>query len=151
MSNEEHEPNWMRDKRLKDEEARMVRVEEDLSAIKRSSEATHELLIEERKARRAAEEALLKHEGDDTTKFASIDSRLQGTQTQLSTTTATLERIEKKLDGVTVDTNNRLKALEDGETGRTAVQRFLGSAWTHMAAGGSIVAALAGLYKLAGG
>lgn len=144
----EHEPDWMRDARLKGEEARMVRVEADVGAIKVSAEATHELLLEERKARRAAESALANHEADDTSKFASIDSRLQGTQTQLSTTTATLDRIEKKIDNVAADHESRMKALEDDATGRTAVARWLRSAWVQLGIGASIGASLVGLYTV---
>lgn len=141
------EPAWQRDKRLKDEEARMVRVEEDIAAIRRQTDSMLELFQEERKLRRQAEEALLKHEQDDSSKFASIDSRLQGIQTQLSAISTTNARIEQKVDQV----EPRLKALEDDSTGRTAVQRFLSSTWTHMAAGGGIVAALAALYSLLAG
>ena len=148
MTNQdEHEPNWMRDKRLRDEEARMVRVEEDLRSIKASAEATHELLLEERKSRRAAEAALLNHENDDASKFASIDSRLQGIQNQLSQISTSNERIERKVDLG----EGRIKKLEDGEAGRTAVQRFLSSTWTHMAAGGGVAALAVALYSLLAG
>ena len=140
----EHEPDWMRDKRLKDEEARMVQLENNVGAIRTQVDAIKELFDEERKLRRAAEAALLAHEEDDSSKFSSIDSRLQGAQTQLSTVVATLERIEKKVDSH----EPRLKDLEDTETGRSATGRFIRNSWTQVGIGAGIGGTLVGLYSL---
>ncbi len=141
---EQHEPEWMRDKRLRDEEARMVLLESNVAATKAQTEAIHEMFVEERKFRRAAEDALLKHENDDASKFNSIDSRLQGTQTQLATINETLTRIEHKVDGH----EPRLKSLEDETAGRTAVTRWLRSAWVQLGIGASIGGTLVGAYTL---
>lgn len=140
------EPGWMRDKRLRDEEARMVRVEDDIKATRTSSEATHELLLEERKARRAAEEALAKHEQDDAAKFSSIDSRLQGTQTQLSTIIQTLERLEHTVSTGAADHEGRIKVLEDDSLGRNAIEKFLRNAWVQVGIGAGIGSSLMGIY-----
>ena len=138
----EHEPEWMRDKRLRDEEARMVQLEGNVAATKTSVEAIREMFEEERRMRRRVEEAVLSHETDDASKFSSIDSRLQGTQTQLSTIAETLKRIESKVDGQ----EPRIKSLEENELGRTAVQRFLKNAWAQVGIGASIGGALAAIY-----
>lgn len=143
----EHEPDWMRDKRLKDEEARMVNLESNVKATRDQTEAIHEMFVEERKLRRAAEEALLKHESDDATKFSSIDSRLQGTQTQLSTITDTVKRIESLVTAI----EPRIKTLEDDSTGRSAVTRWLKSTWVQLGIGASVGATLMGLYTLLAG
>jgi RimJ/RimL family protein N-acetyltransferase len=126
-----------RDRRVRGEEARMVQLEERVKAI-------HELMIDERRNRIVYEETLNKHQQQDEQKFSSIDSRMQGFQTQISTITDTLNRIEKSLvgdDGL----SNRVKTLEDEGVGRSAVQRFLDSTWTRFLGGASFGLALAGL------
>ncbi len=140
----EHEPEWMRDKRLRDEEARMVLIEANVSAIRQQTDAIRELFEEERRQRRRAEERLEEHEQSDSTKFSSIDSRLQGTQTQLSTINETLVRIERKVDSV----DPRIKALEDDAVGRSAVGRWLRNAWVQIGIGASIGGSLVGFYTL---
>lgn len=140
----EHEPEWMRDARLKGEEARMVQLEANVKATKDQTDAIHEMFVEERKARRAAEAALERHELSDTEKFASIDNRLRGAQDQLGLITDTLKRIEQKVDGH----EPRLKTLEDDATGRTAVARWLRSAWVQLGIGASIGGTLVGVYAL---
>lgn len=138
----EHEPDWMRDKRLRDEEARMVRVEEDIRAIKEQTGAIKELFDEERRVRRRAEERLEAHETSDNQKFSSIDSRLMGTQTQLTSIAETLNRIEGKVEG----NEHRLGALEDVNKGQNAVQRFVQSAWVQFTAGVGLAGTLIGIY-----
>jgi predicted nuclease with TOPRIM domain len=140
----EHEPEWMRDKRLRDEEARMVQLESNVASIERTTTAIRELFEEERRARRAAEAALLNHEQEDATKFSSIDSRLQGIQTQLSSISDTQKRIEDKVAAG----DGRIQALEDDKIGRTAVARWLRSAWVQMGIGASIGGTLVGVYAL---
>ncbi len=136
----EHEPEWMRDKRLRDEEARMVLIESNVTAIRQQTDAIRQLFEEERKQRRRAEERLEEHEQSDNTRFASIDSRLQGTQTQLSTIIEKLTAIEKY--------EPRIKALEDDAVGRTAVGRWLRNAWVQIGIGVSIGGTLVGLYTV---
>ena len=131
------EASWQRDKRLRDEEARLVRFEEHLGAVDDRTKATHELLLEERGSRRRAEEEFAKHMAEDDRRFSSIDSRLQGIQAQLSTISDTLNR-----------TDSRLKTIEAGESDRSAVQKFLSSTWTHIVGGGGVVAAGVALVKL---
>ncbi len=143
----EHEPEWMRDKRLRDEEARMVLLESNVKAIRDQTDAIRELFEEERKQRRAAEEALERHERSDHEKFASIDSRLQSTQTQLTTMTETLGRIERKVDSH----EPRLSGLEDESKGRTAVTKWLRLAWVQLGIGAGIGGSLVTLYVLIGG
>lgn len=133
----DEEATWQRDKRLKDEEARLVRFEEHLSTVDDRTKATHELLVEERGSRRRAEEEFAKHMVEDDRRFTSIDSRLQGTQAQLSTISDTLLRID-----------TRLKTIETGDANRTAVQKFLSNTWTHIVGGGGVVAAGVALVKL---
>ena len=144
----EHEPEWLRDKRLKDEEARMVQIESNVVSIKTTMEAIRESFEEERKMRRRAEERLESHEQSDNTRFSSIDSRLQGIQTQLSTMNDTQSRIEKKVDTGAADHDLRIKKLEDDAVGRTAVARWLRSAWVQLGIGASIGATLVGAYAL---
>ena len=122
----------------------MVQLESNVAAIKAQTDSIREMFDEERKLRRRAEEALLVHEADDATKFSSIDSRLQGAQTQLSTINATLERIERKVDSV----EPRIKSLEEDRTGRTAVARWLRSAWVQLGIGVSIGGTLVGAITL---
>ena len=141
---EQHEPEWMRDKRLRDEEARMVQLESNVASIERTTTAIRELFEEERRARRAAEAALLNHENEDATKFNSIDSRLSGIQAQLSTISDTQKRIEFNVAAG----DNRIKTLEDESKGRTAVARWLRSAWVQMGIGASIGSTLVGAYAL---
>lgn len=136
------EPAWQREARLKGDEARMVRLEERIAAV-------HELLLDERKARQNYEATLEKHQQQDETRFASIDSRMQGFQTQISTVAETLARIEKKLDGEG-GLINRVKELEEDGLARTAVQRFLDSAWAHLLAGATVGISLAGLLHVLG-
>ena len=144
----EHEPEWMRDQRLRGEEARMVLIESNVAATKASAEATHELLLEERKARRAAEDSLNRHEADDISRFSSIDSRLQGMQTQFSTVIDTLARLERTVTTGAADHENRIKTLEEDRAGRTAVARWLRSAWVQLGIGASIGGTLVGVYTL---
>ncbi len=134
---QEHEPEWMRDKRLRDEESRMVLLETNVAATRVQADAIHEMFVEERKLRRAAEEALLKHETDDASKFASIDNRLQGIQNQLTSISSTTDRTE-----------NRLKVLEDANLGRTAITRWLQSAWVQLGIGAGVGSTLVALYAL---
>ena len=117
----------------------MVRVEEQLKSIEERQKATHELLVEERAARKLTEEGMQHHMAEDDRRFASIDSRLQGTQAQLSTMADTLKRIEAKVDGKIESLEKRLGVMEDGEKARSAVRRFLDSTWTHVLGGGGIV------------
>lgn len=136
----EHEPDWMRDKRLKDEEARMVLIETNVAAIRQQTDAIRELFEEERRQRRRAEDRLEEHEQSDATKFASIDSRLQGTQTQLSTIIEKLSAIERY--------ESRIKALEDDAVGRTAVGHWLRNAWVQLGIGASVGGTLVGFYAV---
>jgi chromosome segregation ATPase len=144
----EHEPEWMRDKRLKDEEARMVQIESHVGSIKTTMEAIRESFEEERKLRRRAEERLEEHEHSDNTRFSSIDSRLQGIQTQLSTINDTQSRIEKKVDTGAADHEARIKILESDAIGHTAVTRWLRLAWVQLGIGVSIGGTLVGAYAL---
>lgn len=147
----EHEPEWMRDKRLRDEEARMVQLEANVQTIKTQGESVLALFQEERKSRRAAEEALQRHEADDSSKFASIDTRLMGTQTQLSTIISTLERLERTVTTGDADHEKRIKALEDDLTGRSAIMRFMRSTWAQFGIGGAIGGTLVALYTVVAG
>lgn len=79
-----------RDRRIRSEEARMVRVEERLDSV-------HELLLDERSKRSADRITLADHTHDDELRFASIDSRLQGQQTQLTQIAESVLRIERSL------------------------------------------------------
>jgi hypothetical protein len=120
----------------------MVQLEERVKAI-------HELMIDERRARQVYEATLDKHQQADDARFASIDSRMQGFQTQISAATDTLNRIEKSLVGEN-GIANRLAAVEGEWTARTAVQRFLSSAWTHTLAGAGVGIAFAELLHALG-
>ncbi len=131
-----------RDRRIRGEEARMVQLEERVKAI-------HELMIDERRARIVYEDSLNKHQQLDDSRFASIDSRMQGFQTQISGVTDTLNRIEKSLVGEN-GIISRLKIVEEEGLGRTAVQRFLNSAWAHLLAGAAVGIAAAGLLHTLG-
>ncbi len=126
-----------RDRRVRGEEARMVRMEERLDAV-------HELLVDLRRERARDRDELNKHLELDDKRFSSIDSRLQGFQTQITTMTDSLNRIEKGLTG-TEGLTNRVQVLEDGERDRSAVQRFLASTWTHVIAGAGLSCALIGV------
>jgi hypothetical protein len=134
------EPVWQREARLKGDEARMVRVEQRLDAV-------HELLMDQRLRRGEDRESLNEHLKLDDQRFASIDSRLQGFQTQLSSASETLGRIEKTLTG-DEGVLPRIAFLETGETRRTAVSRFLGSAWFHISLGATTVLAVVALYTV---
>lgn len=79
-----------RDRRIRDEEARMVRVEERLDAV-------HQLLLDERNRRGADRAVVDEHIHQDELRFASIDSRLQGQQTQLTQISESVLRIERSL------------------------------------------------------
>ncbi len=142
----EHEPEWMRDARLKGEEARMVQLEKNVERIATNMDAIREANDEERRLRRKAEEALLKHEADDSSKFASIDSRLQGFQNQMSSVSDTLVRIEGAVKTKSDDHEQRLGALEDSAAGASAVARFIRSAWVQFVAGAGLMAALVSVY-----
>ncbi len=144
----EHEPEWMRDKRLRDEEARMVLIESNVVSIKTTMEAIRESFEEERKMRRRAEERLAEHEQSDDNRFSSIDSRLQGIQSQLSTMNETQTRIEKKVDTGAAAHDVRIKALEDDAVGHTAVARWMRLAWVQLGIGVSIGGTLVGAYAL---
>ncbi len=147
MPDEEHEPNWQRDARLKAEESRMVKLESNVLAIRGQTTAIRELFDEERKQRRAAEEALERHERADSEKFASIDSRLQGAQAQLAGINDILKRIESKVDGH----EPRISGLEDDRKGRTAVAMWLRSAWVQLGIGGGVGGTLVALYTVLAG
>lgn len=142
------EPIWMRETRLRGEEARMVQLESNVAAIRQQADAIRELFEEERRQRRKAEERLEEHEQSDNTKFASIDSRLQGTQTQLTTIITTLERLERTVKTGDAEHETRLKALEADASGRTAVARWLRSAWVLIGIGASIGGSLVGAYTV---
>ena len=79
-----------RDRRIRGEEARMVRVEEHLDAV-------HELLLDERAKRGLDRVTLAEHTHEDELRFVSIDSRLQGQQTQLTQIAESVLRIERSL------------------------------------------------------
>ncbi len=126
----------------------MVQMESSVFRMATAMEALKESFDEERKQRRKQEEALLKHEGDDSTKFASIDNRLMGTQTQLTTINDILTRIERSVTSGHADHESRLQTLEDDATGRTAVGRWLRSAWVQIGIGASIGGTLVGAYTV---
>ncbi len=138
----EHEPEWMRDKRLRDEEARMVQLENNVIATKNQVDAIRELFEDERKSRRRAEERLEEHEQSDNTKFASIDTRLMGMQVQL----ASINDTGKSTESIVKAFEPRLKALEDANLGHTAVQRFLANAWAQMALGAGLMGSIVAIY-----
>ncbi len=142
----DHEPEWERDRRLKMEEARLILLEKNLERIATNLDAIKEANDEERRLRRKAEEALLKHEADDSSKFASIDSRLQGFQNQMSSVADTLVRIEGAVKTKGDDHESRLQLLEVAATGSSAVARFIRSAWVQFVAGAGLMAALVSVY-----
>ena len=144
----EHEPEWMRDKRLRDDEARLVLIESNSTATRQQVDAIKELLQEERRARRVAEEALLNHEREDSIKFSSIDSRLQGMQNQFSAVLDSLARLERTVTSGTADHETRIQTLEEDKLGRTAVARWLRSAWVQLGIGVSIGGTLVGAIAL---
>lgn len=88
----EPETSAERDRRIRGEEARLVRFEERLAAV-------HELLLDERAKRGDDRRALIDHQQQDEQRFTSIDSRLQGQQTQLTQMAESLIRIERSLTG----------------------------------------------------
>lgn len=117
-----------RDRRIKGEEARLVRFEERLAAV-------HELLLDERGKREEGRKALVQHEHEDETRFASIDSRLQGQQTQLTQIAESTIRIERSLThegGIEA----RLRRVE-------AVQGNFVAGWKALAAAAGMGAAIA--------
>ncbi len=88
----ENETAAERDRRVRGEEARTVRIEERLQAV-------HELMLDERAKRARAEDRLNDHQQHDELRFTSIDSRLQGQQTQLTQMAESLIRIERGVTG----------------------------------------------------
>ena len=117
-----------RDMRIRGEEARMVRVEERLDAV-------HALLLEEKGKRGEDRRSLTEHTQLDETRFASIDSRLQGQQTQLSQIGAGILRIENSL---TSDSGLEAR-LHKVET----VQGNWAAGWKALTAAATVGAALA--------
>lgn len=77
---------------------RAVRNEARLQKIERTGEATHDLMEEVRKDAKAHRETLTAHLGEDNQRFASIDTRLQGFQTQLSMMSDSVQRIERSTE-----------------------------------------------------
>ncbi len=132
------EPAWQRDARLKGDEARMVRMESQVSAI-------HDLLVEYRRKQDSDRSEMEQHFIKDDQRFASIDSRLQGFQTQISALNSTADRIEKILSG-DEGLVNQVKVLSDDKKAHAAITGFLGSTWTHLAGGGGLVLFIVALY-----
>ncbi len=117
-----------RDRRIRGEEARTVRIEERLAAV-------HELLIDERSKRGEDRRALTEHQQQDEQRFTSIDSRLQGQQTQLTQMAESLIRIERSLTG-DGGVDQRLRKLE-------TVQGNWSAGWKALTAAAAIGAAIA--------
>ena len=88
----ERETQPERDRRIRSEVERQVRMEEQLKAI-------HDIVLDERSKRGEDRRVFGEHTLQDDQKFTSIDSRLQGQQTQLSTINESLIRIERSLAG----------------------------------------------------
>ena len=117
-----------RDRRIRGDEARLVRLEERLEAI-------HELLKDERVRREETRRMLGEHTHQDEERFASIDSRLQGQQTQLSQIAESAIRIERSL---TSDSGLEAR-LHKVET----VQGNWAAGWKALTAAATVGAALA--------
>ena len=114
----------------------MVQLEANVAAIKAQTDAIRELFEEGQRSRRKADERLEEHEKSDNQKFASIDSRLQGFQTQMSTVVDSLARIEGKI-----------KPLENELLSRSAVGRFLQNAWVQVGIGAGLAGAMVAVYN----
>lgn len=108
MTNERGESRWERDKRMREEEARMVRLEDTLTAQKEIMQAAREDF-------RVVGEAVANHASKDEDRFASVDNRLMSTTSQLSGIQAQLSTISQQL-GELVDQkkiqNGRLDKAE---------------------------------------
>ena len=124
----ENETPAERDRRIRGEEARVVRIEERLQAV-------HELLIDERSKRGEDRRALTEHQAQDEQRFTSIDSRLQGQQTQLTQMAESLIRIERSLTG-NDGLDDRLKKIE-------TVQGNWAAGWKALTAAAAFGATLA--------
>ena len=124
----ESETSADRDRRIRYEEARVVRIEERLGAV-------HELLLDERGKRGEDRRSLSEHTQQDEQRFASIDSRLQGQQTQLTQMVESLSRIERSLTG-DGGIEGRVRKVE-------TVQGNWAAGWKALAAAAAVGAALA--------
>jgi predicted nuclease with TOPRIM domain len=121
----------------------MVQLEGNITAIRAQLDAIKALFDDERNSRRRAEARLEAHEASDNAKFTSIDSRLQGVQSQLSLISDTSKRIEGKVN----DFEPRLKILEESSMSRTAVKRFLENAWAQVILGAGATGAAISIYS----
>lgn len=100
----------------------------------------HDLMIEEKAARRHGEAGLEKHMADDSQTFVSIDSRLIAQQAQLSHMSEALSRIEICVTGDR-GMEPRLRKLETVQGNWSAGWKAL----TVAAALGAVLATIAGL------
>lgn len=130
----ENETPAERDRRIRGEEARLVRFEEAVKALR-------ELLTDERSKRAEDKKALGEHMHEDEQRFASIDSRLQGQQTQLSQIAESTLRIERSLtsDG---GIEQRLRKVE-------AVQGNWSAGWKALTAAAAFGAGIATIVGVA--
>lgn len=129
----EPESGAERERRIRGEEARMVRLEERLQAV-------HELMLDERGKREEGRRALTEHQAQDDQRFTSIDSRLQGQQTQLTQIAESIIRIERSLTG-DGGLEKRVQRVEAVQGNWTAGWKALAAA----AAFGASVATIAGI------
>lgn len=139
----EHEEAWQRDARIRKEEARLVLLEAAVQGVAASVKEIHDLLLEEKGARRKAEERLEKHMAEDGQTFVSIDSRLIAQQAQLSHMTEALSRIEGSLTG-DKGLEPRLRKIE-------TVQGNWAAGWKAVAVAVAFGAALATIASVAVG
>lgn len=111
---------------------RAVRNEARLQKIENSSAVGVELLGDIRKEQKRATDELVAHLGDDAQRFASIDSRFMGQQSQLSAIQETGTRIEKQVtaqNGRVADVDAAVKKLlaevydEDGHSRIGQIER----------------------------
>ena len=129
----ESETSADRDRRIRYEEARVVRIEVRLGAV-------HELLLDERGKRGEDRRSLMEHTQQDEARFASIDSRLQGQQTQLTQVAESLIRIERVLTGET-GIESRIRHVESVQGNWSAGWKAL----TTAAAFGATLATIIGI------
>lgn len=122
-----------RDRRIRGEEARLVRFEEAVKALR-------ELLTDERAKRAEDKRELGEHMHEDEQRFSSIDSRLQGQQTQLTQIAESTLRIERSLTsegGI----EQRLRKIETSQSNWSAGWKALTAAATF----GAAIATVAGV------
>lgn len=126
-----------RDRRIRGEEARMVRFEEGIKRVETRVDSVHELLVDVRRRGTDDQEELAKHMHTDEERFSSIDSRLQGQQTQLTQINETVLDIKRFLTsegGI----DHRLRKVESTQSNWSA-------GWTALTAAAIVGAAISAI------